>query len=96
MLIGHIGTVLAFFSFVICIMAYTYSKDAYEVDSFEKKCFRTMLAVSVLNVLAFVFKDYSVLYISDFVQLALAVPVLVLTGRLYKILFRSGLPMVEE
>lgn len=96
MLIGHLGTVLSFISFIICIMAYTYTKDAYEVDTFEKRCFYAMAVLSVLNILAWVFKDYSVMYISDFVQILFTVPTLVLTYKVYVALFRSGLPPAEE
>lgn len=96
MLIGHLGTVLSFISFIICIMAYTYTKDAYEVDTFEKRCFYAMLTLSVLNILAWIFKDYSAMYVSDFVQVLFTVPSLVLTYKVYIALFRSGLPPAEE
>ena len=68
MLIGHLGALLSFITFFISIMAYSYSNDAEEITSFEKKCLKVLLGCTVINIIALVLKDYSVLYYSDYLQ----------------------------
>lgn len=72
---------------LICVIAYSYSKDAYEVESFELKCFRTMLGLLLLNYAALGVKDYSVIYLYDIIQFIMVTIITVMTASLYDILF---------
>lgn len=68
MLIGHLGALLSFITFFISVMAYSYSNDADEITSFEKKCLGVLLGCTIINIIALALKDYSVLYYSDYLQ----------------------------
>ena len=87
MLIGHIGALIAIITFIISIMAYSYAHDAYEVDKFEHNCFRTILGCFVVDAMALVLKDYSVMFVFDYLQLLVDSCVAYMLIRLYYILY---------
>lgn len=87
MLIGHVGALISIITFIISIMAYSYSCDAYEVDKFERNCFRTILGCVVVDAIALVFKDYSVMFIFDYLQIVVDCCIAYMFIRLYFILY---------
>ncbi|WP_294519917.1 hypothetical protein [uncultured Anaerovibrio sp.] len=94
MLIGHLGALLSFVTFFISVMAYSYGKDAYEIEPFERNCFFVLLGCTVINIAALLLKDYSVLYYADYLQFVASVGVFLMFAGLcwvfYQIKYSRG------
>ena len=88
MLIGHIGALLSFITFFISVMAFSYGKDACEIESFEKKCLLVLLVCSVINGTSLALKDYSVLYYADYLQFAASLAVFLMFAGLCRVFYR--------
>ncbi|WP_407396805.1 hypothetical protein [Anaerovibrio sp.] len=88
MLIGHLGALLSFITFFISVMAYSYSNDADEITSFEKKCLCVLLGCTIINIIALVLKDYSVLYYSDYLQFLASIGVFVMFIGLCRVFYK--------
>lgn len=88
MLIGHLGALLSFITFFISVMAYSYSNDADEITSFEKKCLYVLLGCTIINIIALVLKDYSVLYYSDYLQFLASIGVFVMFIGLCRVFYK--------